>query len=216
MGGRQMVERIAARYPNVTLADVPNRHAGAWSELARRLRLGIDYFRFLDPRYAEDDSFPEASPGSRPAHRRAARELEPGFVARRAGGPPSHSAIPRARDSRCTGHRRIHFVAGTGRPADHAARRHRLAAARSSRRCATAWRANGAAGGQLGSPVEQVAAAHGARARHSLEREAAHGSDRDARRARRSDRRHGCAVLRPVVRPDAGAELCRRSATASV
>ena len=36
MGGRQMVERIAARYPNVTLADVPNRHAGAWSELARR------------------------------------------------------------------------------------------------------------------------------------------------------------------------------------
>lgn len=48
-----MVERIAARYPNVTLADVPNRHAGAWSELARHLRLGIDYFRFLDPRYAK-------------------------------------------------------------------------------------------------------------------------------------------------------------------
>src|SRR6187200_71783 len=57
MGGRQMVERIAARYPNVTLADVPNRHAGAWSELARRLRLGIDYFRFLDPRYARTIHF---------------------------------------------------------------------------------------------------------------------------------------------------------------
>ena len=57
MGGRQMVERIAARYPNVTLADVPNRHAGAWSELARRLRLGIDYFRFLDPRYAKTIHF---------------------------------------------------------------------------------------------------------------------------------------------------------------
>jgi hypothetical protein len=57
MGGRQMVERIAARYPNVTLADVPNRHAGAWSELARRLRLGIDYFRFLDARYAKTIHF---------------------------------------------------------------------------------------------------------------------------------------------------------------
>jgi hypothetical protein len=52
MGGRQMVERIAAQYPNVRLDDVSNRHAGAWAELARRIRLGIDYFRFLDPRYA--------------------------------------------------------------------------------------------------------------------------------------------------------------------
>ena len=42
---------------------------------------------------------------------------------------------------------------------------------------------------------------------HCLERDQRHGSDRDARRARRSGRRHGCAVLRPVVRPDAGAEL---------
>jgi hypothetical protein len=52
MGGRRLVEALAARCPNVRLADVPNRHAGAWSELARRLRLGIDYFRFLDPMYA--------------------------------------------------------------------------------------------------------------------------------------------------------------------
>ena len=57
MGGRQMVDRIAARYPNVMLADVPNRRSGAWSELARRLRLGIDYFRFLDPRYARTIHF---------------------------------------------------------------------------------------------------------------------------------------------------------------
>jgi hypothetical protein len=51
LGGRQMVERIADRYPNVRLADVPGRHAGAWTELARRLRLGLDYLRFLDGRY---------------------------------------------------------------------------------------------------------------------------------------------------------------------
>jgi hypothetical protein len=53
MGGRRMVERIAEQYPNVRLAEVSNRHPGAWAELARRLRLGIDYFRFLDPRYAK-------------------------------------------------------------------------------------------------------------------------------------------------------------------
>src|SRR5262249_33198542 len=52
LGGRGMVERIAAAYPNVTLTEAPGRHAGAWSELARRLRLGLDYLRFLDPRYA--------------------------------------------------------------------------------------------------------------------------------------------------------------------
>ena len=52
MGGRQMVERIAARHPNVRLADVPGRRAGAWSELARRVRLGLDFLRFLDSRYA--------------------------------------------------------------------------------------------------------------------------------------------------------------------
>ena len=52
MGGRQMVERIAARYPNVTTCDAPGRYTGAWAELARRIRLGLDYLRFLEPRYA--------------------------------------------------------------------------------------------------------------------------------------------------------------------
>ena len=76
MGGRQMVERIAARYPNIRLADVPNRHAGAWSELARRLRLGIDYFRFLDPRYAKTIHF-----------RKRAQDRAPRVVVRLAGSP---------------------------------------------------------------------------------------------------------------------------------
>ena len=52
MGGRQMVERIADAFPNVRLAAAPARHGGAWAELARLLRLGLDSLRFLDPRYA--------------------------------------------------------------------------------------------------------------------------------------------------------------------
>ncbi len=53
MGGRRMVERLAERYPNITLGTTPGRAPGAWDEFARRLRLGIDYLRYLDPRYAD-------------------------------------------------------------------------------------------------------------------------------------------------------------------
>ena len=51
MGGRGLAERLAARYPNVTLAVTPGRAPGLWGEFARRLRLGIDYLRYLDSRY---------------------------------------------------------------------------------------------------------------------------------------------------------------------
>ncbi len=53
MGGRGMVERLAKEDPNITLGTTPGRAAGAWTEFARRLRLGIDYLRYLDPRYAD-------------------------------------------------------------------------------------------------------------------------------------------------------------------
>ncbi|MEQ1757966.1 MAG: hypothetical protein ABL986_06570 [Vicinamibacterales bacterium] len=52
MGGRGLAERLASRYPNVTLDVTPGRAPGLWGEFARRLRLGIDYLRYLDPRYA--------------------------------------------------------------------------------------------------------------------------------------------------------------------
>jgi hypothetical protein len=51
LGGAGMVERLAVRYPNVTVGWTPGRQSRAWAELARKLRLGIDYLRFLDPRY---------------------------------------------------------------------------------------------------------------------------------------------------------------------
>lgn len=51
MGGRQMVERLAQKYPQVTTGTAPNRAADAWSELARKIRLALDFLRFLEPRY---------------------------------------------------------------------------------------------------------------------------------------------------------------------
>ena len=71
-----MVERLAARYPNVRLADVPGRRAGAWSELARRIRLGLDYLRFLDPRYEHALHL-----------RKRAHDRAPRLVVRLAGSP---------------------------------------------------------------------------------------------------------------------------------
>jgi hypothetical protein len=54
LGGRQMIERLAARHPDlVTMANAPGRALNAWSELARRVRHGLDYLRFLEPRYVD-------------------------------------------------------------------------------------------------------------------------------------------------------------------
>jgi hypothetical protein len=53
MGGRGLVERLAAQFPTVRLADAPRRPSGAWAEIARALRTGLDYLRYFDPRYAD-------------------------------------------------------------------------------------------------------------------------------------------------------------------
>jgi len=51
LGGAKLVERLAARYPAVTVGWTPGRQSGAWADLGRKLRLGIDYLRFTDSRY---------------------------------------------------------------------------------------------------------------------------------------------------------------------
>jgi hypothetical protein len=54
LGGRQMMERLAARYPGrLSMSEAPGRALGAWAELARRIRHALDYLRFLEPRYAD-------------------------------------------------------------------------------------------------------------------------------------------------------------------
>ena len=52
MGGRQMVERLVARFPDhISMGNAPGRGVDGWSELARKIRLGLDYLRFLEPAY---------------------------------------------------------------------------------------------------------------------------------------------------------------------
>jgi hypothetical protein len=53
MGGRQMIERLVARHPGqLSMGNAPGRGVDGWSELARKIRLGLDYLRFLEPAYA--------------------------------------------------------------------------------------------------------------------------------------------------------------------
>ncbi len=52
MGGWEMLERLAARYPKrITLGRTPRRPQDGWQDSARNLRLGLDYLRYLDPLY---------------------------------------------------------------------------------------------------------------------------------------------------------------------
>ena len=50
-GGRDMIDRLAARYPGLTAGQAPERTDG-WYRLATKLRLTLDYLRYLEPAYA--------------------------------------------------------------------------------------------------------------------------------------------------------------------
>lgn len=51
LGGRGLVERLAATHAGVRVTWTPSYDGEAWFRVARRLRQGIDYLRFLEPRY---------------------------------------------------------------------------------------------------------------------------------------------------------------------
>jgi hypothetical protein len=52
LGGRELVERLAARYPGrVSIGFAPILQWGRYRQVAGALRLGLDYLRYSDPRY---------------------------------------------------------------------------------------------------------------------------------------------------------------------
>jgi hypothetical protein len=48
-----LVDRLCREYPNITSGPAPDREADGWALLRRRLRLAIDYLRYLEPRYRD-------------------------------------------------------------------------------------------------------------------------------------------------------------------
>src|SRR5262249_43212799 len=150
LGGAGMVERLAARFPRITIGWTPGRESGAWYELARKLRLGVDYVRFLDPRY-----------DAAPRLRGRSQERTPQLVGRRA--VPADRARPscarlgaatvRAGDPAQPRARHVLSRAGARSRPHHAARRSGIATARSLPQCPRAGAADGTVRRKLGSPV---------------------------------------------------------------
>jgi hypothetical protein len=52
-GGQALVEGLAARYPNVSWGWTPSPAEEPWFPFAQKVRLALDYVRYLDPRYAD-------------------------------------------------------------------------------------------------------------------------------------------------------------------
>src|SRR5687768_12450516 len=48
-----LAERLLETYPNITQGDAPSRDANGAAYLRRKLRLGIDYLRYLDDAYKD-------------------------------------------------------------------------------------------------------------------------------------------------------------------
>lgn len=76
IGGRELVERLAAEHPEVTIGSTPIQEPGRYTRLARALRLGLDYLRYCSPRY---DAMPRL--------RQRAYERTPAFVLALGRGP---------------------------------------------------------------------------------------------------------------------------------
>jgi len=53
LGGRGLVDALAARHANVTVGETPIREWGRYRRLASALRLGLDYLRYSDARFAD-------------------------------------------------------------------------------------------------------------------------------------------------------------------
>ena len=53
LGGRGLVDALAARHATVTVGETPIREWGRYRRLASALRLGLDYLRYSDARFAD-------------------------------------------------------------------------------------------------------------------------------------------------------------------
>ncbi len=101
-GGQGLVERLAEQHPTITIGWTPGREQGAWLELAKTLRLGLDYLRFLDPRYADTPHLRNRAAGRAPRALRGVLRL-PVFRGERGRGVVARTlgwlerGIPRSR-----------------------------------------------------------------------------------------------------------------------
>ena len=99
-GGREMVERLCRDYPGITAGSAPQR-TDDWYRLATRLRLGLDYLRYLDPAYAPERAAEVTGVPAATIRRLAAELAEAAFAEHRSsltGAGATHRACTGAYD----------------------------------------------------------------------------------------------------------------------
>ncbi len=172
LGGREMVERLAREHESVTFGWVPGRDDG-WAAFATKLRMTLDYLRYLDPAYA---GAPRLRARARERVPRIGLWLVAAAGAHTAPGRTIARAVPpgvRAGHSAQRRHRRVSSRAAARRSVVHAAhRRRRVAAARLPAVGPGARVSDGAVRLELGPPFEQGDSAHHSGPRVRLERHA--------------------------------------------
>lgn len=84
VGGTRTIDNLTAAYPDlITFAYAPSRKDALWQPLAVQLRLALDYWRYLDPRYDHSPSL--RARGERQAPRLAVRLASWPMLGSRAG-----------------------------------------------------------------------------------------------------------------------------------
>ena len=184
LGGRAMVEALAARFPDrVTFGESPVRSADdAWGDVAAWIRLGLDYLRYQHPLFDDAPRLRERAADRTPdLFVRLSRVPRGTRLVRRGaagGSQPAGACAPGRRRDPC-----LSRSAAARSAADHAARRSRLVADRLPARRAGDGDSHGAVRVELGSSVEQGAHPRVAGPRVRVERHPEARGGRTARRA---------------------------------
>ena len=160
LGGQALVERLAARYPRVTFGFAPSLDDEPWFLLARKLRTARDYIRFHDEAFA---AFRKTRLTLRDRIPRIVLWLmDAGLEKSRPARHGARSRAPRSRgrDADQRGESRVHHAAGPRRHPACLDDRMAAAADRPSAGGARARQTHRRVRIQLGSPLQQGAAAH--------------------------------------------------------
>ena len=146
VGGIRTLEVLERDYPaRIRHSYVRAQKDGRWLPLATQLRLTLDYWRYLDPRYDHSPSLRARGASQAPAI--ASSISSSPLLASRTG-----RALMR-RLKRCSGGPPAQGAAGS--PARHAAPVFRIAAGRHCSRGARAWHPNSPWRRQLGPPDDE-------------------------------------------------------------
>ena len=205
--GARRSTRWSPIIPSITWGWLSPPTAAFWAELAKTIRLWVDYLRYFHPDY---DRTPNLKARAERAAAAAARVDQPSARSSRTpatgGGSCRCCAGSNGRCRRC---RRSSRSCASAVPTWCSSRRSIYLGSSQFevlRVGAGAGHPHDLRGRQLGSPVQQGAHSRHAAARVRVERHAEGRGRAPARRAARARRRHRRAVLRPMVRPPPGAD----------